>query len=354
MIASTYASSSTTSTTSPATPDISIIQDGKKRVLESCLQGDAIKAQEILDQLEEILKSNKSETDETLLECHDAILDAWMSHQSKLFEEYNNAVHATPTPPTPSTSVSLSSSNQKKLEVQIFHAADKAHQALEHIVPFLSRPARAIYAPKTVSVASMKAEDVAVLEDIPGGLGSSISAVTKRRRQLSSDHMLHQCNSVLLAWARASQVSTTRQGIPQRATFVLQRLQVAAGDNSSRNNVGVVVGLQPTTESYNRVLEAWAWSREHLRATMAEHIFQNWLGQSKKQSSKNKTIAKPDGESYRWIIQAWCHSQQRKSAFTATGHLMKYLRRLEKSREERDPNLLETYHRVMKAWTTAE
>ena len=339
-----------------------LIQDGKKRVLACALQGDAVQAQEMLDQLERLLATKETtnaaaaaaaatSTDELLLEYRDAVLDAWVAHQSKLLEEYHTE--------TTTTTTTLNNHSQRKqqLRAQIFHAAQSAHNALERTVPFLSRPAMAIYTARSASSPRRLAspEEAEVLDDPGVGvLGSPSKQRTKQQQQQPLQQtpqvMLHKCNSVLTAWARASQVIPTRQGIPQRATFLLQRMEASARGSAS-------AGVQPTTESYNRVLEAWAWSREHLRATMAEQIFQTMTKQSRKgnnnKRNNNKAVAKPNGESYRWIIHAWCHSQQRKSAFTATGHLMKFLRRLEKGHEDIEPTL-DTYHMIMEAWTTAE
>jgi hypothetical protein len=87
---------------------------------------------------------------------------------------------------------------------------------------------------------------------------------------------------------------------------------------------------------------------------MAERIFV-------KLSEGNVSGARADGESYRLIIWAWALSRDARAAFSATGHLMKMLRRLEKEEKEEDdiesslmePSL-EDYQVVLKSWTRAE
>lgn len=346
LVCRSFSTASITSTTPAAAPastetkdsNDALIQEGKKRVLASALQGDAIQAQETLNELEPLLLQSESHS-ESLLECRDAVLDAWISHQARLVEVYHNL-------PVDDDSIN----QQKQLRSQIFVAAQRAHDALEQTIPFLTSPSMAMYAGRTAPTNMKKSEEFN-LDDPNVVLGSSSSK--RKQQQQTPQVMLHKCNSVLTAWAKASQVATTRQGFPQRATYLLQRME--ASKSSGMGSSGVSV--QPTTESYNAVLEAWAWSQEHLRATMAEQIFQTMVNQSRKSKSKGsssvRSVAKPNGESYRWIIQAWCHSRQRKSAFTATGHLMRFLRRLEKGWEDIEPTL-DTYHMVMKAWTTAE
>lgn len=324
-----------------------VISHGKTRLLASALQGDAPDAQQILEQLESFVHSifettnstqEASQLQEKLLECRQAVLDAWIAHQDKLVIEWealkdvkNRNDHEK----------ERFDDQRKILEHQIFHAANNAHQALENSVPFLMRPALAVASkpqPRTTpnkhsSKGDHEEEDlVEILEDTP--LGSPLLSAKNKTTQAA---IRHRCNAVLSAWAKASRVAASRKtnhrGIPQRATYLVQRMEASGTDTAPMTS----------TESYNQVLAAWAWSREHLRATMAEQTFlRMW---------KTKH-AKPNGESYRWIIQAWCWSGQKKAAFNATGHLMKVLRRIENRRESVEP-LPETYHMVMKAWTTA-
>ena len=115
------------------------------------------------------------------------------------------------------------------------------------------------------------------------------------------------------------------------------------------------ISVEPTLESYNRVLEAWAYSREHLRGATAERILNRMLG--------HKTMSiRPNGESHRLVLWAWAQSPHEEPfAFRATGHLMKMLRQLEHSLEENadaydhtmEPTQ-EDYIVVMKAWSQSE
>jgi hypothetical protein len=161
----------------------------------------------------------------------------------------------------------------------------------------------------------------------------SASQVIERMKNPSSHHFV----AVLKGWANACEAAhgndevglalTTKtsnlvRGIPQRAQHILLNLQP-----------------DPTVESYNQVLKAWAYSGEHLRGTMAEQVFQK--------------IKDPNGESFKFIIRAWCWSKERRCAFTATGHYMRMMRLLEISRADMEPTM-EDYHILFRAWTTAE
>jgi hypothetical protein len=160
----------------------------------------------------------------------------------------------------------------------------------------------------------------------------SASQVIERMENPTSHHFV----AVLKGWANACEAAhgdeagralTTKtsnmvRGIPQRAQHILLNLQP-----------------DPTVESYNQVLKAWAYSGEHLRGTMAEQVFQK--------------IKDPNGESFKFIIRAWCWSKERRCAFTATGHYMRMMRLLEISRADMEPTM-EDYHILFRAWTTAE
>ncbi|CAB9522364.1 Pentatricopeptide repeat-containing protein [Seminavis robusta] len=336
--------------------------DFKKRLLASALQGDAPQAQSILEQIEDQMRaSNQKSTEreeESLLECREAVLDAWIKYQKLLLTEWQALQEATvvsnapkqeqddnpqttaqPLVETTTTNTSGSNKQRKKqLQAQIYEAAENAHQALEKTVPFLNQWS-VISLQQVQSTKKGDASDEPYLEDAI--IGPSSSSSSGRNKAVIS----HRCNAVLEAWAIASRVnasssskhkknptsSTSKKGIPQRATQLIQRMQAAPATTQST-----------TIESYNWVLESWAWSREHLRATMAQQVFDTMAANRRR----------ANGDSYRWIIQAWCQSRQQRSAFHATGHLMKWLRLLEYRRERIEPTP-EIYHMVMQAWTQA-
>ncbi|CAJ1954395.1 unnamed protein product [Cylindrotheca closterium] len=139
----------------------------------------------------------------------------------------------------------------------------------------------------------------------------------------------HHIVAVLKALANVSEASHTTsvfkgdfvRGIPQRAQHFWQ----------IHENLPI--------EASNQLLRAWAYSKEYLRGTMAEQIFQQ--------------IEHPNGESYKNIIRAWCWSKERRCAFTATGHLMRMMRLLETGKSDMEPSL-DDYHVLFHAWTTAE
>eukprot|EP00980_Cylindrotheca_fusiformis_P022333 scaffold9191_cov114-Cylindrotheca_fusiformis.AAC.28 len=143
------------------------------------------------------------------------------------------------------------------------------------------------------------------------------------------DPSSHHFVAVLSLWANACEASYESgalkidfvRGIPQRAQHILN------------------LQANPTVESYNQVLKAWAYSGEHLRGTMSEQLFQK--------------IVDPNGESYKNIIRAWCWSKERRSAFTATGYFMRMMRLLDTGRLDMEPSLND-YHVLFRAWTRAE
>jgi len=389
------------------------ISDARKRILAFALHGDAVQGQQVMDQLDTLLRADSAngaamdqqrvmDAPDSLMECWEALLDAWISHQVLLVEEYDTAVQQQQPQRQHNSNAGFSSSKQlHRLRAQIFRAADHAHQALENTTSFLSRPgATCLYSrprhqhrrrPLSTPSLSASANERAGEKDDPDNFsaedlsaeeagmvsGSVPQSNLKEQIYRSDKHspkvMLHRCNTVLSAWSNASRVhatTKTRRGIPQRATYLLQRMEASiptmasftAGSNTNTSGLLSLVsfGVAPTTESYNRVLEAWAWSKEHLRGTMAEHTFQNMLQSSILPKRKEKRRApRPNGESYQWIIHAWCDSCQKKSAFTTAGHFMKYMRMLQRDRELGRPGAIneptmDTYHMVMKAWSTSE
>ena len=298
-----------------------VISDGKQQIQAHALQGEAEQAQEILEQLETILFASartdqeKADAETSLLECRQAVLDAWITHQTLLVNELKQ-------------SEQLMANPTKQQIQEIFQAAEYAHQALEKTVPFLSRPALSIY----TQTPKQRSNDPDNLEDDGMSLGKTTTKTPAPAKNAQAT--LHRINAVLTAWARVSRLSQGKyhRGIPQRATFLLQRMEASTT-------------VKPTIESYNAVLEAWACSKEHLRGTMAEQLFQRMM--------KKKGVT-ANGESFCLIIEAWCRSKQKKSAFAATGHLMKLLKRLENGREDTTEPSLELYHMVMESWTHAE
>ena len=139
----------------------------------------------------------------------------------------------------------------------------------------------------------------------------------------------HHIVAVLKALANVSEASHSTniskgdfvRGVPQRAQHFWQ------------------IHEKLPIEASNQLLRAWAYSKEYLRGTMAEQVFQQ--------------IENPNGESYKNIIRAWCWSKERRCAFTATGHFMRMVRLLETGKSDMEPSL-DDYHVLFHAWTTAE
>jgi hypothetical protein len=159
------------------------------------------------------------------------------------------------------------------------------------------------------------------------------SEIIENMKQPSSHHFV----AVLKAWTNACEAaheagltkSDFVRGIPQRAQHILN-LETSSNTNTNNN---------PSVESYNQVIKAWAYSGEHLRGTMAEQIFQK--------------VDEPNGETFRLIIRAWCWSKERRCAFIATGHFMVMMRLLEIGRPDMELSM-DDYHILFHAWTSAE
>jgi hypothetical protein len=164
--------------------------------------------------------------------------------------------------------------------------------------------------------------------------------------------VLPRCCQVLEAWSKlswtgytlrkrtteASAASTGRdkgamhyppelRGVPQRAQYLLDRMEGTPGL------------APPPTRAYHCVMECWAYSHEHRRATMAEGIFQRLHGSSSSSSSgsgggrhqsgqqQQQRSRRPSFESHRIMVHAWGKStRDPRAAFHATGHLMKMVK----------------------------
>jgi hypothetical protein len=159
--------------------------------------------------------------------------------------------------------------------------------------------------------------------------------------------------------AAAAVLANLRRGIPQRAQFLVDQMDATCGGAHLTNHLP----LLPSLEAFHRVLDCWRYSDEHLRGAMAERVFVRLATPASRQEVSAGTgfprfsgsaVLRPSGETYRLIILAWATSRDRRSAFTATGHLMKMLRKLQKNEgEDMDPGL-PVYQTVLDAWTRAE
>jgi uncharacterized protein YfbU (UPF0304 family) len=142
----------------------------------------------------------------------------------------------------------------------------------------------------------------------------------------------HHYDAVLHAWLNVTramlQAETPLRGIPQRAQRILEQMD-------EQNDV------QPSLDHYNAAIEIWGNSSEHLRASMAEKVF-----------DKLPDGIKPTNETYLILIRAWCRSKQDRAAFSATGHLMKMHRMMGKDDEQVEITM-DDYHTILEAWTRA-
>jgi hypothetical protein len=333
------------------------------------------------------------------IQAYYRLFHATLLHHRSLVDTYNNSFRGTVT----NTEPVLAEPTQLHVLQEMVQYAEMAHNILERIEPFLG--ARNVWLDNTVSDVSSSNEanefqgklligaeaseennrvskisldvtldPVATLSD--GSTGphdnfdfaaipvTSVKPVEIVKGEVDTD-LLRCCNDVLQAWAltvragykgRASR--TYIRAIPQRAHFLLSRMEISMDDTSSHPTFQNL--LPPSLADYNAVLDAWAYSREHLRGATAQRIFDKLASRKKKKPD----AIRPDGISCRLVLWAWALSRETRAAFTATGHLIKMLKRLESSfdKDEKDeefegaaiePNI-EDYHIVLKAWTRSE
>uniref|UniRef100_A0A7S1UTN1 Pentacotripeptide-repeat region of PRORP domain-containing protein n=1 Tax=Grammatophora oceanica TaxID=210454 RepID=A0A7S1UTN1_9STRA len=139
---------------------------------------------------------------------------------------------------------------------------------------------------------------------------------------------------VLKAW---SSLASTEKGAPQRAQQILETMESISPDAL-------------TSEAYDLVIEAWANSSEHLRATMAHHAHKKLVDKS----TTTRQFIRPTPETYGNLIRVWCESTgERRAAFNATNALSRKVWLLRDDHPEMEPTL-EEYQMILKAWVTAE
>lgn len=270
-------------------------------------------------------------------------------------------------------------------------AAHNAHTLLEHMEAFFGtryeRMLQQQQQQKSLDDFNNTNDTAAVVSGPNNARRTSTGHVNPSRVTEDSDAMQRRCEAVLTAWAQTSSImvhgighgrivgggdtvesaaaaahgrrSWTR-GVPQRAQFLLERMEAAGGTKTGMGGqvaaATAVPDVYATLTGYNRVLMTWAYSSEHLRGASAERLFAKLLA--------CKSIASPNTESYRLMVWAWALSRDPRCAFSATGHLMKMLRRLEAGWEKENPDVvrdgsnmeptIDDYHVVFQAWARSE
>lgn len=319
--------------------------------------GSISEAQDLLEQaLEE--NSGKALPDEDwALRARSKLFDAWIRHQEsllKLLDRNRKQRSSTSKSASSATTEEQQLKDRQKLEYQICEAANQAHTLLEEMEPFLG--ARNVWLDTKNAIDDDVEYHGKILDDEDDALKNTVRS--------SNDKLLQQCNTLLTAWAKAVRGShhKANSGIPQRATFLLERMEASSSSLSLDETNNAPISVQPTLVSYNRVLETWAHSRELLRGATAERIWNRMQSNSKQQKKSVAEVTRPNGESHRLVLLAWAQSlHEENSAFKATGHLMKMMSKLEHSFEAStdlyDHTLeptLEDYTIVMKAWSRSE
>lgn len=172
---------------------------------------------------------------------------------------------------------------------------------------------------------------------------------------------------VIQAWdelmAAYDKAHVTKKGFPQRATYHLELMERMALNHNNK-------GAAPTIDTYNRVLDMWSRSQEHLLSSRAESIMKrigfSHLSHSNSHPNDGTVIAEalgvePNADTYRIMMRAWCKTSSNvalskpkigNAAFNATGYLMKMQSMMEKGDGDFEPTL-EDYTVVFRAWARA-
>jgi len=319
--------------------------------IDNLLQGREGSVTDAQTVLKEALEQLQGAHDDWALSARTKVFDAWIDHQQSLLDSFDRTFSASR---AGGEQQDAQSTERQELVQQICQAASHAHSLLEEMESFLG--ARNVWLDSGTS----HDDDAVYHGDISDDSASPEDVIHPH-----NDELTRRCNAMLSAWARAvkagwkanATVSSATRAIPQRATFLLERMEASIEDSFTNRNIPVTV--QPTLESYNHVLEAWTYSKEHLRAAAAERIFARM--QSRQKGTAGAEV-RPDGQSFRLMVWAWALShQEERFAFNATGHLMKMLRKLERSFDNGNQvydhalePTMEDYHVVMKAWSLSE
>jgi hypothetical protein len=224
---------------------------------------------------------------------------------------------------------------EKILLQEIVESVGEAHHVLESLEPLLgSKPAWNM---------SAKSTPIADSDDDNNNNNNNNNQVTEVASASEKTYLPLLCSAVLEMWGKTVRASARgryneefTRGIPQRVRFLLQQM--------------IVVGIPPTIHDHHRAIETWAFSKEHMRASKAERMFEDMEAKKMNQA-----------ESRRLVLWAWALSRERRAAYRSTGHLMKMFRSLRDSDEDEhavfsgdiEPSLSD-YHVVLKAWARAE
>lgn len=234
---------------------------------------------------------------------------AWVEHQANLVEELYSR-HTFPNNEAPTWSKWKISTDLKALIRDIGVACHKAHDILEQAEPIIG--ARPI---------SSRGEGKEPMTMVDPSVPSA-------------------CHAVLLAYVRAAKASyyvrhrVRLRGIPQRAQFLYHRMKSTC---------------PPNADAYKLVIETWAYSSEHLRASAAEMM----LNEEAEQLKVNKV----DPEVLLLLTRAFALSDERRAAYKATFYLQKLLKRLQSEGEQvasKGVPSIEDFRMVLKCWSRSE
>ena len=357
------------------------------------------------------------------------VLDAWIDHHDQLYQlfQQQQQQHTLTDTEHPSDTIAQQQQQQVEWLRDMRQAAKTAHNLLERLVPSLGQRHLALLlhsqshqhgATTYASTTTLSTDPSQTpLHSISSSSSSNTSSWSSQDPSLSISDPSHsavtlvdwtpRCLAVLTAWARTVQcghvllqspssslpkplIFASLRAIPQQAQYLLEQMECAAEemtvvsapihhdpsevvpavdtnhDDQARLLVASTGRVQPpSVEAYNRVLQAWALSLEHLRGTMAERVFQQLVrGESVPRSSERRPTRRqqqrsrtgrlgPNAESYQWITLAWALGGERYATYHAVDHLLGRVALLEQGEREMEPNL-EDYKIVLRALVSSE
>jgi hypothetical protein len=154
--------------------------------------------------------------------------------------------------------------------------------------------------------------------------------------------------------------NVSKKGFAQRATYHLELMERMALNHNA--------GVAPTIETYNRVLDMWSRSQEHMLSSRVESIMKRigWSNLSHNHQHDGTVTAdalgvEPNADTYRIMMRAWCKTAGNvvlsknkigNAAFNASGYLMKMQSLMGKGSGDFEPTL-DDYAVVLRAWTRA-
>lgn len=276
--------------------------------------------QQVSDALNQREVTDISEFQDWQRSVTERLVEAYFQQQASLLDKFH---HSFPSSlPLPGLYQVGFTNEQRRLLQEIAMCANEVHHSIERLEPLLS--------PKGIWLLDKGTDS----QPTP-------TVVAVESPNPSIEPLAHLCSTLVQMWAKTMRASARGRsseefvrGVPQRIRFFMERM--------------VHLGITPTLQDRNHAMESWVYSKEHMRASNAERIFE--------------ALPEVNAESHRWMVWAWALSRERRAAYRATGHLRRMFRALEDSEGSNEHAVylgdmeptLSDYHVVLKAWAKSE